>query len=241
MMIKVNRTAVWAIVLAVVGVSVGLAIRFFPDSEPVYMSPSDNIRVVVDAGHGAPDGGAVGVNGTVEKDINLAIAKKLAEVLEGKNISVVMTREGDAGIQSDPNASIRQMKREDMNKRMEIMKESHADLFISIHMNSFQDKKSNGLHVFYAKNHPQMKELCDIVQAKMNSVTKAKMHVIQKADSRLFLMKNPPVPAILVECGFLSNAAEEKKLADEDYQARIAWAIADSVEKFYTGKTTPLQ
>ena len=193
----------------------------------------DEIKIIVDAGHGAPDGGAVGISGTVEKDINLAIAMKLSEVLEGKGFTVIMTRTGDNGIYDRESDTIREMKRSDMNARLSIMKNSGADLFVSIHMNSFTQKSANGLHVFYASNHPEVKTLAEEIQSGISEVTAAATHAVKTADERLFLMKKPPVPAVLVECGFLSNPQEEERLKDEDYQSRLAWAIADAIEKYY--------
>ena len=129
--------------------------------------------------------------------------------------------------------SLREMKREDMNERLKRIKESNADLFVSIHMNQFPQEKVNGLRLFYDKSHPETKELAELMQERMAEVTGAKMYAVKTADQSLFLMKNPPIPAILVECGFLSNPTEEKKLNNSDYQSRLAWAIADAVEKYY--------
>ena len=100
-------------------------------------------------------------------------------------------------------------------------------------MNSFTAENASGLHLFYAKQYEKIKPLAEDMQERMSKVTEAKMHVVKAADSSLFLMKNPPLPSILVECGFLSNAEEEKKLKNEEYQAKLAWAIADSVEHYY--------
>lgn len=190
-------------------------------------------RIIIDAGHGDPDGGAVGALGTLEKDINLAISMKLAEVLEGKGFSVVMTRTGDKGIYDDSCTTIREMKRSDMNTRLSIMKNSGADLFVSIHMNSFTNKKANGLHIFYSKNHEEIEPLAASIQDRIAKITGAATHAVKTADESLFLMKKPPVPAILAECGFLSNEQEEKKLGDSEYQAKLAWAIAEAIEDFY--------
>ncbi len=196
-------------------------------------STQDNIKIIVDAGHGSPDGGAVGSGGTVEKDINLAIAMKLAEVLEGKGYTAIMTRTGDNAIYDEGCKTIREMKRSDMNNRLNIMKNSGADLFISIHMNSFENKSAEGLHIFYSENHSEIKELAEDIQSRMAQITGAKAHAVKTADKRLFLMKNPPLPSILVECGFLSNAQEEKKLCTDEYQSKLAWAIADAVDDEY--------
>lgn len=191
------------------------------------------LSIIVDAGHGLPDGGAVGANGTVEQEINLAIAEKLEEVLAAKGVNVIMTRTDENGLWTSKSKTIRDMKVEDMKKRLSVMKSSDADLFITIHMNSYQSTKASGLRIFYSKNHPEIKPLAENIQSRMCDVTGAQTHVVQTADTKLFLLKNPPVPSILVECGFLSNPSEEKKLCTEDYQARLAWAIADAAEKYY--------
>lgn len=232
--IRKRKQVVWGLIFAIVGLAVGSALHFSPYLKTFKYGKQNQFTVIVDAGHGAPDGGTVGVGGTVEQKINMAIAKKLQEVLEGKGLRVVMTRDGDEGLQNTTGDNIRQMKREDMNKRLEIMKKSKADLFVSIHMNSFESEKIKGLRLFYDKKHPEMKELAEIMQEKMGAVTGADMKAVKTADDRLFLLKNPPVPSILAECGFLSNPEEEKKLNDEEYQARLAWAIADAIEKYFT-------
>lgn len=197
------------------------------------LSEKDTLTVIVDAGHGLPDGGAVGVSGSVEQKINLDIACKLKEVLEAKGARVIMTRETEYGLWNKDSQSIRQKKVSDMNNRLNIMKKTNADLFISIHMNSYPNHKTSGLRVFYAPNHSDIKPLAENIQLRIQDITGANITVVKSADKDLFLMKNPPIPAILVECGFLSNPEEEKKLQEDDYQSRIAWAIADAIEKYY--------
>ena len=228
-MIFTRKHIVIAVLFAVVGIAIGIGIKHY---ETLQTFSSSDIKVVLDAGHGEPDGGAVGVSGVVEKDINLAIVQKLQEVLESKGFEVILTRSGDSGLQDENAETIRKMKVSDMNKRLDIMKNSHADIFVSIHMNSFGDQKVSGLHIFYDKNHPEIERLAKSIQNKMSEVTGAEMHAVKTADERLFLMKNPPMPAILVECGFLSNPDEEKKLASDEYQSKIAWAIASAIENY---------
>ena len=191
------------------------------------------LSIIVDAGHGLPDGGAVGANGTVEQEINLAIAEKLEEVLAAKGVNVIMTRTDENGLWTSKSKTIRDMKVEDMKKRLSVMKSSDADLFITVHMNSYQSTKASGLRIFYSKNHPEIKPLAENIQMGMSRLTGAKTTDVKAAERTLFLMKNPPLPAILVECGFLSNKDEEKKLNDDDYRSRIAWSIADEIEKYY--------
>lgn len=192
------------------------------------------LSVIVDAGHGIPDGGTVGTGGTIEHEINLAIATKLTEVLEGKNIDVTMTRSSESGIWTEKSTTIREKKVEDMHNRLDIIKKSDADVFISIHMNSYPDKSTQGLRIFYSQKFADIKPLAENIQVRMADVTGAKTTIVKAAEKSLFLMKNTPIPAILVECGFLSNPQEEVKLNSEDYQARLAWAIADSIEKYYS-------
>ncbi len=232
--VKSRKEILWTFICAVAGLAVGVTLQFTPFWN-VFSDKTDNsLTVVVDAGHGMPDGGAVGVGGTIEQKINLDISHKVCEVLQGKNIKVVMTRVTENSICTDcEGKSIRQIKREDMNKRLDIIKKSNADLFISIHMNYFNNSGVDGLRLFYDKKHSETLKLAEYIQERMSEVTGAGMYAVKASDPDLFLMKNTPVPAVLVECGFLSNPEEEKKLNDADYQSRIAWAIADAVEKYY--------
>lgn len=225
-----RKCLVYCLFMASLGILLGTAIMI--SSYAGNFSSKDTLTVIIDAGHGIPDGGAVGVSGSVEQKINLDIALKLKEVLEAKSIRVIMTREDENGLWDDENQSIRQKKVADMNNRLNIMKKSHADLFISIHMNSYPNHKTSGLRVFYAPNHSEIKPLAENIQVRMQDITGANTTVVKSADKTLFLMKNPPIPAILVECGFVSNPTEEKKLQEADYQARLAWAMADAIEKY---------
>lgn len=224
----------WVFITALFAVGGMIAGMWFRSgrADTVFKS-GDMPRVIVDAGHGEPDGGAVGANGTLEKDVNLSIALKTAEVLEGKGIRAILTRTGDSGLYSPEDTTLRQKKRSDMNTRLNIMKNSGADLFLSIHMNSYQNSNAEGLNVFYAKNYPELEELCTLMQERMSAVTGAQIHTVRAADTSLFLMKSPPVPSVLAECGFLSNPDEEEKLCDEMYQSKIAWALAEAIEVYF--------
>lgn len=214
-------------IIALIGIIIG--VRQYDIRQTI---ANNDLKIILDAGHGDPDGGAVGADGTLEKDINLAIVEKLREVLEGKGAEVILTREGDSGLQDESAGTIRKMKISDMNKRREIIRDSGADLFLSIHMNSFSDSRVKGLHIFYDKEHPEIEELAGQIQENISEITGAEAHPVKTASESLFLMKNPPIPEILIECGFLSNPEEEKKLSDEKYQSKIAWAIASAVENY---------
>lgn len=185
--------------------------------------------VVLDAGHGEPDGGAIGIGGTLEKDINLSITLKLQEILETRGIRVIMTRTDDNSICDSSAHTLHEKKVSDMHKREEIINSSDADLFVSIHMNSFKDHKQTGLNIFYSRNHPEVKPAAIAIQDAITQITGAKTHAVKTASDTLYLMKKPVPPAILVECGFLSNPDEEKLLNDDKYQSKIAFAIARAI------------
>ena len=226
-----KRCIVYSLFMILLGTFVGTRIIF--SSYATIDNGEKSLSIIVDAGHDIPDGGAVGITGSIEQEINLDIALKLQEVLEAKNINVVMTRTDEYGLWDNENSTIREKKVSDMNNRLKIMKESDSQLFVSIHMNSFPNHSATGLRIFYAPNHPEIKPLAENIQVRIRDITGAKTTVVKSADKTLFLMKNPPIPAILVECGFLSNPKDEQNLKSEDYQARLAWAIADAIEKYY--------
>ena len=232
--VKSRKEVLWSLLFISTGLLAGVALTMSPLLK-TFVQDADKGKtvVVIDAGHGLPDGGAVGAGGTVEQEINLEVSKKVEEVLEGKGITVIMTRKNENCLSEQAEGkSLREMKREDMNQRLKIIKKSDADLFVSVHMNQFQQPEINGLRLFYDKSDPETEELAKMLQERMSEVTGAKMYAVKAADLTLFLMKNPPVPALLVECGFISNPQEEKKLNDEDYQSRLAWAIAESIEEY---------
>lgn len=217
-------------IFSVICLLVSMSIYFLYNTTSVF-SPIPPYTVVLDAGHGEPDGGAIGVNGTLEKDINLAITLKVQEILESNGIKVIMTRSDNNSIYDANAKTLHEKKVSDMHKRENIINNSNADLFISIHMNSFTDSKSSGLHVFYSRNHPEAEIIASAVQDAIAKITGAKTHAVKTASDTLYLMKNPTPPAILVECGFLSNPKEEELLNDELYQSKIAFAISQAIIK----------
>ena len=214
------------------GISFGMILNLSTIKD--VFSVNKNIKtIIIDAGHGLPDGGTTGNAGTIEQEINLQIAKKTEEVLSGKGYRIIMTRTNEESLATDESNTIKKMKVEDMKKRKEIIKKSNADLFLSIHMNSYPNENVSGLRFFYSENHPQIFNLAEQIQIEIGKITGAKTYSIKTADKDLFLMKNVPVPAILAECGFLSNKDEEQKLRETEYQAKIAWAIGEAIDNYY--------
>lgn len=200
---------------------------------PIF-SRSNGRIIVLDAGHGDPDGGAVSRRGTVESGLNLDVAKRLKKQLESRGYKVIMTREDENGLQTEGSKSIRAKKKEDMNKRLEIANGSGADLFVSIHMNLFESEKYRGAEVLYSDKFENSLLLAELIQAELTAIDpENQTRSAKKADGGIFLLKNAEIPAVLVECGFLSNPEEEKLLKTATYRERLAGAICDGIVEYY--------
>lgn len=188
--------------------------------------PSDGLlnrlTVVVDAGHGGSDPGKVGVHNEEEKKINLAIAEKLKRNLEHQGIRVVMTRKDDDGLYT---AGAPNKKREDMNRRIEIINGSGAALAVSIHQNSFTDSKYKGAQVFYYEASEDAKAMAELLQKSLIQNADGTNTRQAKANDSYYLLKKSEIPAVIIECGFLSNGEEALKLSEDSYQEKLAWAV----------------
>lgn len=177
-------------------------------------------HIVIDPGHGGFDGGAAGVDsGVCEDELNLAVSLYLKEFLEGQNIKVTLTR-------ADNNA-IADTKKDDMKKRRDIMHNSQADLTVSIHMNKFSDRTISGPMVFYTKDDEPSRELAQKIMTSLCTATNRSARLANPGD--YYVIRNSKIPAVIVECGFLSNAAEEKKLCQSDYQKLLAQSVSQGI------------
>ncbi|KAB3535509.1 N-acetylmuramoyl-L-alanine amidase CwlD [Alkaliphilus pronyensis] len=194
--------------------------------------PSTTKTIVIDPGHGGIDPGAVGRSGVVEKDINLAIAKYLREYLEQSGSYVIMTRETDTGLYSQ-SGSIRNKKNEDLRNRKDIVRNSKGDIFIIIHLNSFPQRQYYGAQSFYASDNPQGKMLAKIIQEEFKNILDENNKRVALPKDNIYLLRGLEIPTVLLECGFLSNSTEEKKLADKNYQKKIAWSIYVGIQRYF--------
>lgn len=178
--------------------------------------------VCVDPGHGGTDPGKVGINGQLEKDINLAIAKKLKIYLEASDVTVVLTRDKDMGLYSSGDAH---KKMADMRKRCQLIEEVKPDLVISIHQNSYHEEAIRGGQVFYYKTSVRGKQLAQILQERFDYVLGDANKRQAKANDNYYLLLHVKEPIIIAECGFLSNWEEAEKLETKEYQDRLAWTL----------------
>lgn len=184
------------------------------------------LTVVLDAGHGGEDGGAESASGILEKDINLAITLRLRDLLEANGISVVLTRSTDV-LLYDRNVDYHGRKKAlDLAARRKIGEETENCIFVSIHMNSFPQTQYHGLQVWYSPNHADSVILAETVQELAQSQLQPENdRRIKPATSSIYLLHHLTVPAILVECGFLSNPQEAEMLATPEYQDQLAFLL----------------
>ena len=178
--------------------------------------------VVIDAGHGGNDPGKIGVDDSREKDLNLVIADKVKRILEQQDIDVIMTRETDTGLYEEDASN---KKVQDLKKRVSIINENQPDCVISIHQNSYHEEYVSGGQVFYYKTSEKGKYLAEILQKRFDYVLGEANKRMAKANDNYYLLLHVKEPIVIVECGFLSNGKEAKRLEDEEYQDRMAWTI----------------
>ena len=191
--------------------------------------------VVIDAGHGGEDPGAVSnFSGAKEKDITLIIAEKAKALLEEAGYKVIMTRSEDVLNYDDENASMTKKRRQDLLKRKKIMDESGADIVVSIHLNAFTDEKYSGAQVFYTKESLSSKKLAmSLQQAFRDTVDPNNEREALKKNEDIIITKNCKVTTVIAECGFLSNQAEEAQLVDDAYQSKLALAIKKGIDGYF--------
>lgn len=194
--------------------------------------------IVIDAGHGGPDPGKVGINGALEKDINLAIAGYVRDYLQQNGIRVVMTRKSDRPLcQSEESYH----KVEDLKNRLALIDTSDACLAVSIHQNSYPAESVHGAQVFYYKESGEGKIAALIMQKQLGIGLKEEKPRVAKANDSYYLLKKSVTPTIIVECGFLSNRSEADHLTEEEYQKKVAWNISIGILQYISGgKSVPV-
>lgn len=191
--------------------------------------------IVIDAGHGGEDPGKVSnYSSLAEKDLNLRIAQLLKDLLEQDGYTVHMTRTEDKLNYSVGTKEIYQKRKQDLSARKKFIDESGADMAVSIHMNSFTDTKYYGAQAFYPPSSTDSERLAKNIQNSMIAVcdnTNKRTALLKK--ERIMIFRDLKVPTVLVECGFLSNSAEEAKLKTLEYQELLAKGIKSGIDSFF--------
>ncbi|MDA8235757.1 MAG: N-acetylmuramoyl-L-alanine amidase CwlD [Clostridia bacterium] len=190
-----------------------------------------NRVIVIDPGHGGIDPGAVGKTGTLEKDINLEVAKKLQVLLSQAGAAVILTRDSDVDLADPDTSGLLTKKRQDLSRRVAIANERNAHIYLSIHVNSFPLSKWSGAQTFYQRGQPAGKKLAEAVQFELVRVLKNTKRVAKGMD--FFTNRETKMASATVEIGFMSNPKEEALMQQEEYQAKLAYAIFAGIVKFF--------
>jgi len=190
-----------------------------------------NKVIVVDPGHGGFDPGVVR-DGVLEKDIALAIGKRLATNLRQAGAIVLMTRETDADLSEPGTVGLAAKKHEDLKNRVALANEQKADLFVSIHVNSHPSANPHGAQTFVQPGSHESKKAGQIIQSELSAQLKNTDRLTKEVD--YYITRNTTMPAVLVETGFISNANESRLLQDPAYQGKVSWAIYAGIVRYFS-------
>lgn len=189
-------------------------------------------KIVIDAGHGGIDGGAIATDNTLEKDLNLQISLILVDLFRLMGYNIVTTRTDDRSIHDDGIKTIRNQKISDIHNRLKLIDDTDAEALISIHQNKFSESKYRGTQVFYGRLNSYSQLLAKSVQQSVKTMLQpenSREH--KKGDKNIYLLYHCKKPIILVECGFLSNSDELGLLKTNEYQKQLCFAIFSGFAK----------
>lgn len=228
--IKGNRVVVLVVLAALLCAVADLVLYFYEERQydydimDVLSGAMIGRTIVIDAGHGGFDPGAVGLSGTLEKDVNLAVSRRLADYLRQSGATVLETRTEDQALAGT--------KKEDMAERVALANQNDADVFISIQANFLPQHQYSGAQTFYGSESAAGKVLSESIQQSIIDQL-GNTHRVPMSLDGVYLMNALEIPGVIVEVGFLSNAAEEQVLNDADYQSEMAYAIYSGIVRYY--------
>lgn len=195
--------------------------------------------IIIDAGHGGEDGGAVGADGTNEKDINLSIALKLNDILTVLGYETRMVRTTDISIHNEGSNTLREKKVSDIHNRAAIMEEYENCLYISVHQNKYEDSRIWGAQTFYSPNDEVSKTLAQFIQTSIaTKIQPDNKRLIKESGTSIYVLYNATKPAVMVECGFISNPNELSQLKTEEYQSKMAFSISTGIINYNISEVT---
>lgn len=231
--------------LKIGGFAVGIVLLFLlfqyqlneNDSWKSWNLPLSGKIIIIDPGHGGPDGGAVGGE-ILEKDIALNVSLKTRDYLQEQGALVLLTREDDRDLASDGTKGYSRRKAEDLRQRVEYINDSNADFFVSIHLNAIPSPRWSGAQVFYFPKYIENEQAAKFIQDELrqnleNTTRKAKQI------NTVYLLKNSKKPGALVEVGFLSNRRERDLLTNEKYQDKVAISVYKGILRYFSNETNP--
>ncbi|MEH7307009.1 N-acetylmuramoyl-L-alanine amidase CwlD [Neobacillus drentensis] len=228
--------------LKIISFIVGLCVLFFvlqydfvdDDSLNAWNLPLSGKIILLDPGHGGPDGGA-GTGQTLEKDIALDITKKVRDYLQMQGALVIMTRETDTDLAASDTRGYSRRKVEDLKNRLKMINSGDNDFFVSIHLNAIPSSRWSGAQTFYAPQYKENAEAAKFIQDELRTNLKNTTRRA-KPINNVYILKNAKKPGVLVEVGFLSNPAEKEKLKKDSYQDKIAVSIYQGITRYYTNE-----
>jgi len=203
---------------------------FLGQDKKIWSWTLGNRTVVIDAGHGGVDPGAVGKSKVLEKDVTLAVSKRLQVLVQQGGAKTIMVREDDSDLGTSQ--GLLKRKREDLAQRIQLAMDVQAEVYLSIHANSFPDPKLTGAQTFYHSDSPEGKLLAQAIQQELNSMTNGKR--VAKGNQDIYVLKKARQAAVTVELGFLSNLEEEQLLMTPEYQEKLAVAIYKGLSVYFT-------
>ncbi len=237
-MIRRMKTVGWLAGIIVLVCLVSYPIQEAKDAWMTWSSPLSGKVIVIDPGHGGPDGGAVGSDGTEEKQITLQLSKYIQDYLQQAGALVYLTRYDDEDLSSDEAGSLSRRKSEDIRNRVQYIKEKDADFYLSIHLNAIPSPKWRGAQTFYYPGNKDGENLAKFIQSEiktnLENTTRESLGL-----SNIYLLKHAEAPGALIEAGFLSNSQERELLVSDDYQRKMAAAVYQGVLRYVTEREYP--
>ena len=221
-----------------IAVSVGVVTKIY--RKELFIEANTGITdekiIILDAGHGGEDCGAIGVSGVYEKDLNLAVALEIGKQLEEQGYIVVYTRTDDRLLYG-PDEDIKGIRKiSDLKNRCKIAARYPDSIFVSIHMNSFGSGKYSGLQVYYSEENPESARIAGSIQDTVRESLQPQNNRVTKKGDNIYILEHVTNPAVLIECGFLTNAEECEKLSEKEYQKSLSFAIVCGIIEYVEGK-----
>ena len=221
------------ILVILCSISVSVVTKIYQNE--LFITPTDAVPyykiIIIDPGHGGEDPGTVGVNGVLEKDLNLSYALEIGKLLEEKGYIIVYTRTDDRLLYSEDENIKGIRKISDLKNRVKVAERYPESVYISVHMNAFGDSRYSGLQMYYSDNEESGK-LAKTIQSRVKNDIQQDNNRIAKAGKDMYVLENVKNCAVLIECGFLSNEAECKKLSQKEYQKQLCFAIVCGIIEY---------
>lgn len=230
---RYTKVALWVVGVGLLVYLLQLPVQKTEMAWDAWNFPLAGVTIVIDPGHGGPDGGAVGEDGTVEKDVALDVSFYLREYLQQGGANVQMTRLTDTDLAAEHTKGLSNRKSEDIRNRLTFIQETDPDLFLTIHLNAIPSPKWSGAQTFYYPKYDESKQLAEMIQAEiirnLENTTREALPI-----QGVYLLKHAEVPSAIVEIGFLSNEVERELLKDVDYQRQMAASIYQGILRYLT-------